>query len=71
MSGLFPIFFIFVIVAALMTTAALFIPKGPHQVLLRTMIMLSLACCYLMWMVTYLAQLHPLIAPVRQPLDAK
>lgn len=22
--------------------------------------MLALACCYLMWMVTYLAQVHPL-----------
>ena len=29
--------------------------------LIRTSLMLTLACCYLMWMVTYLAQLHPLI----------
>jgi hypothetical protein len=32
--------------------------------------MLALACCYLMWMVTYMAQLHPLIGEwtARRPL---
>ena len=29
--------------------------------LIRTSSLLALACCYLMWMVTYMAQLHPLI----------
>jgi hypothetical protein len=29
---------------------------------IRTAIMLTLASCYLMWMVTYMAQLHPLIS---------
>ena len=29
--------------------------------LLRTSVVLTLACCYLMWAITYLAQLHPLI----------
>lgn len=28
---------------------------------IRTALMLTLACCYLSWMITYLAQLHPLI----------
>lgn len=29
--------------------------------LIRTSILLALTCCYLMWAITYLAQLHPLI----------
>ncbi|KAH9856583.1 ATPase, V0 complex, subunit E1/e2 [Lenzites betulinus] len=38
-------------------------PKGGNQTLIRTSILLTLACCYLMWMVTYLAQVHPLERP--------
>ncbi|KAI0319193.1 ATPase, V0 complex, subunit E1/e2 [Amylostereum chailletii] len=46
--------------------ASWFIPqKGPQQTLIRTSLMLTLTCCYLMWMIAYLAQLHPLIAPIR------
>ncbi|KAJ7707431.1 ATPase, V0 complex, subunit E1/e2 [Mycena rosella] len=65
MSTVLPLLFILAIVVALMTCAALFTPKGPQQVVIRTAIMLTLAACYLLWMVTYLAQLHPLISPQR------
>jgi ATP synthase subunit H. len=35
---------------------------NPHfDSVIRTAVMITLAACYLMWMVTYLAQLHPLI----------
>ncbi|PFH48762.1 hypothetical protein AMATHDRAFT_149164 [Amanita thiersii Skay4041] len=61
MASLFPVAFIFVIVAALMVCVALFTPKGPNQVVLRTSLLLALVACYLLWMVTYLAQLHPLV----------
>ncbi|KAJ6512962.1 ATPase, V0 complex, subunit E1/e2 [Mycena sanguinolenta] len=64
MASILPVFFILAIVIALMTCAAVFTPKGPQQAVIRTAIMLTLASCYLMWMVTYLAQLHPLLAPV-------
>ncbi|KAG8773025.1 H(+)-transporting V0 sector ATPase subunit e [Serendipita sp. 398] len=40
-------------------------PKGNQQTLIRTMIILTLWCCFLMWSITYMAQLHPLIAPRR------
>ncbi|KIY51706.1 hypothetical protein FISHEDRAFT_31843, partial [Fistulina hepatica ATCC 64428] len=50
-----------IVVAGLMICAALFTPKGPNQVVIRTGIMLTLASCYLMWMIAYLAQLHPLV----------
>ncbi|CCA75220.1 hypothetical protein PIIN_09204 [Serendipita indica DSM 11827] len=44
------------------------VPKGPQQTLIRTMVILTLTCCFLMWSITYLAQLHPLIAPRRSDL---
>ncbi|KIK62991.1 hypothetical protein GYMLUDRAFT_41291 [Collybiopsis luxurians FD-317 M1] len=65
MLSVLPILFVLVVVVGLMVCAALFIPKGPQQVLIRTSILLALAACYLMWMVTYMAQLHPLIVPTR------
>ncbi|KAF8908461.1 ATPase, V0 complex, subunit E1/e2 [Mucidula mucida] len=64
MASILPIFFVLVVVAALMTASALFVPKGPDQVVIRTGLMIALAACYLMWMVTYMAQLHPLVSPV-------
>ncbi|PRQ70645.1 ATPase, V0 complex, subunit e1/e2, partial [Rhodotorula toruloides] len=37
------------------------VPKGENQVVIRTSITLAITCCWLMWAITYLAQLHPLI----------
>ncbi|GAA5882000.1 hypothetical protein JCM1840_002094 [Sporobolomyces johnsonii] len=41
------------------------VPKSENQVVIRTSILLAIACCWLMWAITYLAQLHPLIKPHR------
>ncbi|KAJ4477249.1 ATPase, V0 complex, subunit E1/e2 [Lentinula aciculospora] len=65
MPSVLPIVFVLVAALALMACVGLLTPKGPQQVLIRTSLMLALAACYLMWMVTYLAQLHPLIAPTK------
>ncbi|OAX43931.1 hypothetical protein K503DRAFT_610387 [Rhizopogon vinicolor AM-OR11-026] len=65
MASFFPVIFILVIVLGLMACGFLFVPKGPQQTTIRTAIMLTLASCYLMWMITYMAQLHPLITPYR------
>ncbi|KAI9320661.1 ATPase, V0 complex, subunit E1/e2 [Dichotomocladium elegans] len=43
-------------------------PKGDNQTVIRTIIVMSIACCYLTWAVTYLAQLHPLIYPKKTGL---
>ncbi|EGN98859.1 hypothetical protein SERLA73DRAFT_122734 [Serpula lacrymans var. lacrymans S7.3] len=67
MASLIPIFFLLVVTVGLMACGYLFVPKGPQQTLVRTSIALTLAVCYLMWMITYLAQLHPLIEPYRSP----
>ncbi|PWN24145.1 hypothetical protein BCV69DRAFT_280047 [Microstroma glucosiphilum] len=42
--------------------------KGENQVLIRTSVILTMICCYLMWSIIYLAQLHPLIKPKRGDL---
>ncbi|KAG5927617.1 H(+)-transporting V0 sector ATPase subunit e [Claviceps africana] len=34
----------------------------------RSSLILSIVSCYLMWAITFLAQLHPLIAPKRNDL---
>ncbi|KAG1738709.1 ATPase, V0 complex, subunit E1/e2 [Suillus lakei] len=65
MASIIPVIFILAMIIGLMACGYLFVPKGPHQTTIRTAIMLTLASCYLMWMVTYMAQLHPLITPYR------
>ncbi|KAM6490546.1 ATP synthase subunit H domain containing protein [Amanita muscaria] len=61
MGSIIPVFSFGAIVVVLMICVALFTPKGPNQAVIRTALMLTLATCYLLWMITYLAQLHPLI----------
>ncbi|KAK4103660.1 hypothetical protein N658DRAFT_505325 [Parathielavia hyrcaniae] len=57
-----------VIVVAMAIAAWFFSPKGENQVLWRSSIILSIASCYLMWAITFLSQLHPLIEPRRSDL---
>ncbi|ODV60845.1 H(+)-transporting V0 sector ATPase subunit e ASCRUDRAFT_35514, partial [Ascoidea rubescens DSM 1968] len=55
---------IVVLLAALTWVVA---PKN-DQTVWRSSIILTLAMCYLMWAITYLCQLHPLVAPRRSDL---
>ncbi|KAL2140036.1 hypothetical protein VTI28DRAFT_4313 [Corynascus sepedonium] len=57
-----------VICVAMAVAAWSFSPKGENQVLWRSSIILSIASCFLMWAITFLAQLHPLIEPRRSDL---
>ncbi|KAI8893153.1 ATPase, V0 complex, subunit E1/e2, partial [Globomyces pollinis-pini] len=40
-----------------------FVPNGEEQVVHRTCLVMTVTCCWLMWAVTYMAQLNPLIQP--------
>ncbi|KAF8525786.1 ATPase, V0 complex, subunit E1/e2, partial [Hysterangium stoloniferum] len=61
MASLWPVLFLFFITMGIMVAAWFATPKGPQQTLLRTSFLLTLVCCYLMWAITYMAQLHPLL----------
>lgn len=43
----------------------------PVRRLWRSSLILSFVSCYLMWAITFLAQLHPLIEPRRSDLRTK
>ncbi|KAK3805948.1 MAG: ATPase, V0 complex, subunit E1/e2 [Linnemannia elongata] len=62
MGGLF-IFFVLAVVVALSAASYLFTPRGPNQTVIRTALIMTLVSCYLMWAITYLAQLNPLLQP--------
>ncbi|KAH9970814.1 ATP synthase subunit H-domain-containing protein, partial [Russula compacta] len=53
-----PVVLVLFVVEGLMVVSWLSVRKGPQQTLIRTGLMLTLACCYLMWAIAYLAQLH-------------
>ncbi|KAL4761959.1 ATPase, V0 complex, subunit E1/e2 [Aspergillus foveolatus] len=55
----------FIVVVAAAVAAWVFSPKGENQTLWRSTLILSIASCYLMWAITFMAQWHPLIAPKR------
>ncbi|KAH7120939.1 ATPase, V0 complex, subunit E1/e2 [Dendryphion nanum] len=61
--------FIGLIVVAAFCAAAWFgSPKGENQTIWRSTLLLSAVSMYLMWVITFLAQLHPLISPIRNNL---
>jgi len=63
MASAFPVLLVLFVVFGLMAASWFSVRKGPQQTLIRTSLMLTFACCYLMWAIAYLAQLHPLEVP--------
>ncbi|EEQ91267.2 V-type H+-transporting ATPase subunit H [Blastomyces dermatitidis ER-3] len=57
---------VFVVIANLL--AWVFSPKGEDRTVWRSSLILAFTACYLMWAITFLAQLHPLIAPKRSDM---
>ncbi|CAN6640940.1 V-type proton ATPase subunit e [Trichomonascus vanleenenianus] len=67
MSG-WNVILVLVLVAGASVAAWVFAPKGDSTTVWRSSIILTLAMCYIMWAITYLAQLHPLVSPKRSDL---
>ncbi|TGJ80408.1 hypothetical protein E0Z10_g8357 [Xylaria hypoxylon] len=54
-----------VVVAAICVGAWFLSPKGENQTTWRSSLIIAFISCYLMWFITFMAQLHPLIEPRR------
>ncbi|KFY70925.1 hypothetical protein V501_04005 [Pseudogymnoascus sp. VKM F-4519 (FW-2642)] len=68
MAGSWSIFIGFVVIVLACVAAWFLSPKGENQTVWRSTLILSFASCYIMWAITFLAQLHPLINPKRSDL---
>ncbi|CAH2450173.1 V-type proton ATPase subunit e of the V0 integral membrane domain [Komagataella phaffii CBS 7435] len=66
MSGWTVIITLLVVIA--IGTGFWFVAPKQDQTVWRSTVLLTLAMCWLMWAFTYLAQLHPLVAPRRSDL---
>ncbi|EPX71561.1 V-type ATPase V0 subunit E [Schizosaccharomyces octosporus yFS286] len=51
--------------ALLCVVSYYFAPKGSNTNTWQMTFILTFSCCYILWAITYLAQLHPLEAPTR------
>ncbi|KAH7031303.1 ATPase, V0 complex, subunit E1/e2 [Microdochium trichocladiopsis] len=71
MANGFSIFIGAAIVAALCAAAWFLSPKGENQTTWRSSLIIAFISCYLMWAITFLAQLNPLIVPKRSDLRAQ
>ncbi|KAH6659711.1 ATP synthase subunit H-domain-containing protein [Truncatella angustata] len=63
MAGGGSVFLGLVVVAAMCVGAWFFSPKGENQTTWRSSLIIAFIACYLMWFITFMAQLNPLIAP--------
>lgn len=58
-----PILFFTALWAAVGIGGPFITPRGPQQQLIRCLLMLTAACCWLFWLCCYMAQMNPLIGP--------
>ncbi|RWS31506.1 V-type proton ATPase subunit e 2-like protein [Leptotrombidium deliense] len=41
----------------------LFVPRSDNRGIIQVMLITTAACCYVMWLCTYMAQVNPLVGP--------
>ncbi|KAF2489330.1 hypothetical protein BU16DRAFT_472553, partial [Lophium mytilinum] len=58
----------FVVVLIFCVVSWFVAPKGETQTVWRSTLLLSAVSMFLMWAITFLAQWHPLITPIRLDL---
>ncbi|KAI5807847.1 ATPase, V0 complex, subunit E1/e2 [Peziza echinospora] len=62
------IFFGLALVIIASVLAYVFAPKGENQTIWRSSLILAFSAMYIMWALTLLAQLHPLVVPHRSDM---
>jgi len=62
-AAFFPVLFFTALWGGVGIAMPIMTPKGPHQNLIRCILMLTAACCWLFWLCCYMAQMNPLIGP--------
>ena len=54
---------LFTLIWAGVAGSGYFVPPGPHQRVIQVCLLLTGACCWLIWLCCYMAQMNPLIGP--------
>ncbi|AHY79675.1 AQG_2a_G0005750.mRNA.1.CDS.1 [Saccharomyces cerevisiae] len=67
MSSFYTVVGVFIVVSAMSVLFWIMAPKN-NQAVWRSTVILTLAMMFLMWAITFLCQLHPLVAPRRSDL---
>jgi len=62
------IIIVLILAVAACALSYVFAPKGENQTVWRSSLILAFSAMYIMWALTVLAQLHPLIVPRRADL---
>lgn len=62
-AAFFPILFFTCLWGGVGIGLPFFVPKTPNQSLIRCILMITGACCWLFWLCCYMAQMNPLIGP--------
>jgi len=63
-AAVFPVLFFTILWGAVGILLPFLVPKGPNQGVLRLVLMLTGATCWLFWLCCYMAQMNPLIGPI-------
>ncbi|CAI4058390.1 hypothetical protein SUVZ_03G0570 [Saccharomyces uvarum] len=67
MSSFYTVVGVFIVVSTMSVLFWIMAPKN-NQTVWRSTVILTLAMMFLMWAITFLSQLHPLVAPRRSDL---
>ncbi|XP_037899174.1 V-type proton ATPase subunit e-like [Glossina fuscipes] len=63
-AALIPLLFLTIFWGIIGIVIPLLIPKGPNRGLIRCILVLTAASCWLFWFCCYMSQINPLVGPM-------